>query len=227
MRWYFISMKFSALKYYLSPLCGFCLNDREERYSWLCKACALRLDRVPSAVYEREFPPFASVRSAFFYQGLLREKILAYKYQNAVQLEGVFQELCEKSLGALPFLSKIDGIIPVPAHPLRGRHRGYNPPLRFIHRFARSRNFPLYWKEFDRLSTGGAQTGLAKSEREENVRDVFRIVPGIRRETFTHKTFLVVDDIWTTGTTLRTFSRFLKRELQVGDVYGFTLARTP
>ena len=232
------------IKRYLSPVCAFCRMDRDRRESWICYPCRRQLkplsihacircgapfdeaSRLAHACGRCEAvpPPFVRARSLFVYDGLLRERILAYKYGAALEVESALQELVA---GGAPFVGDglpIAAIVPVPPDPKRGRARGYNPPLRLALRLAQELDVPVIWRGLGRRATP-SQTGLSIAERTENVHTAFALRAPERLAAFKGKPVLVIDDVWTTGATVRAFSQFLKDKAGVGDIAVLTLAR--
>ena len=67
------------------------------------------------------------------------------------------------------------------------------------------------------------QTSLDRKERKRNLREAFTVK---NRDEFQAKNVLLVDDVYTTGTTIKEAAKVLK-EARVKDVYVFALARAP
>lgn len=230
----------------VSPLCGFCLEDRDDKGRSLCSRCLDELLPLPrlccmrcgDPFYEKtevvhvcarcaaQAPPFETARSIYAYRGMLREKLLAYKYAEELGLESALQELLRDGLCTLWQEGKaadVQAIVPVPPDPKRGRSRGYNPPLRLALGLRRAYRLPLCWRGISRMARL-PQTGLSQAERYRNVKGIFSAAPRAR-QALRGRRVLVVDDVWTTGSTAREFSRFLKGELGVARVDVLTLAR--
>jgi competence protein ComFC len=113
-----------------------------------------------------------------------------------------------------------DLLIPVPLHSLRKRDREFNQAEIFSKILAR-RSGIKYCAGIERTRRTGTQTALDRRRRMQNLRDAFRL----RKNTdVTDKTVLLVDDIFTTGSTLDACSRVL---LQAGakSVRALTVAR--
>ncbi len=68
-----------------------------------------------------------------------------------------------------------------------------------------------------------SQTKLSKQERVANVKGAFRVKNG---NSFERKTILLVDDVYTTGATLREAARLL-RTFETREIVAFALARAP
>lgn len=236
---------FAALKTHLSPICSFCHQDRACRTSWLCTSCRSALSPLPArgcascgapfydtgrgarccTTCEHQPAAFTQARSLFFHKGILREKILAYKYGGQLDLESIFQEMIGEGIARhfAHVLPQIACIVPMPPDPKRGPARGYNPPLRWSLRAAQKWNIPVSWHDIGR-KPAPPQAELSFAERRENTRHLFyRLRPG--SIDIEGKGVLVIDDVWTTGSTVRSLCRFLKAELKPADIFVMTLAR--
>lgn len=113
-----------------------------------------------------------------------------------------------------------DLVVPVPLHSVREKERGYNQAALLARHTARVLNIPyrsILVKEKLTLS----QTSISRLERQENVRGAFRCLPGDYQE----KTVLLVDDVYSTGSTMKEAASALS--LQGVSVFGAALAYNP
>jgi ComF family protein len=104
--------------------------------------------------------------------------------------------------------SRIAGIIPVPLHRARLRERGYNQSEQIAKGVAAVTGFPVCARFLRRSRCTESQTILSVEERRRNVAGAFSIprsaLPSIRGGSF-----LIVDDVITTGATICECSRVL------------------
>ena len=103
----------------------------------------------------------------------------------------------------------IDLIVPVPLHKKRRRERGFNQAeeiSRVIGKRAESRSRPTPLKKIRHTPP---QTSLERHERAENVRGAYIVG---RKSTVEGKIMLLVDDVFTTGSTLGECARVLREE---------------
>jgi ComF family protein len=98
-------------------------------------------------------------------------------------------------------------VVPVPLHPARLRQRGFNPAALLARALARARGVPLAPRALERVRDTPSQTGLHRRARARNVAGAFRVRPGAR---IPARVWLV-DDVVTTGATLREAARALRR----------------
>ena len=198
-----------ALRFLGSPLCTSCGLPFPAGVDHLCGDCLTGR------------PAYDFARALFAYEPPVPALILALKF--AGQLTGL------ASLGALAARSPLssqfaepDLVLPVPLHPARLRERGFNQALLI------ARACLPHWRS--RIDTAllrrhratRPQAQLSGRERRTNLTGIFCLeapdrVRGLR--------VLLVDDVFTTGSTVQECSRVL-RAAGVGRVEVFTLARS-
>lgn len=115
-----------------------------------------------------------------------------------------------------------DLIIPVPLHPRRLRWRGFNQAVLLGREVGREWGIPLDPFLLTRSAETPPQTTLTLRERQPNVRGAFAISP---RRSISRKTLLLVDDVYTSGATVKECARVLLRS-GAREVQVLTLART-
>lgn len=136
-----------------------------------------------------------SLRSARAFDGWVRDAIHALKYEG--------ERARARHLGDMltPLLSpgsEIDAIVPVPLHPSRLRHRGFNQASLLARRLASSLDeLPLI--EIARRGSTTPQVGLSSEDRVANVADAF-YAPNPRALAGRH--LGLVDDVITTTATM-------------------------
>ena len=98
---------------------------------------------------------------------------------------------------------QFDGIIGVPLHPKRKRRRGFNQVDLIGERAANSLNIPYYGNFLKRVKHA-PKLSQANKDRTEILQDAFRINSRIK---LSKGHYLLIDDILTTGATLKACSR--------------------
>ena len=166
-------------------------------------------------------PPWDSALFHGPYEGLLRTMLLDHKFSGVLSLGYALGRLLARhpSLNALLF----DTIIPVPLHPQRLQQRGYNQSLEIakgLHSCFRHQNIKLYAHHLQRALPTRPQMGLSHTERQKNVRGVFTLT-----KPCANRHILLIDDVYTTGSTLRECATVLKKN-GAASVHIATLART-
>lgn len=160
---------------------------------------------------------FNWARSVWIYRGRGKDLIHAFKYENERRLAAM---LAEKALESLPTFADIDIITWVPLHPARKADRGYNQAELIAREMARlSAVSPV--AALKRKRNTEDQNKLAMEKRKANVRDAFSLVGDVG---INGKKVLLIDDVYTTGSTANECSRILKKG-GAASVGVLTLAR--
>ncbi len=215
-------------------ICPPCLEDIEPTAKVSsCNICAAPLVQVSEATGSRPCgtcivtpPPFERAMPSLAYGKLLRKAIHRFKYNGETglaKLLGALMITCASS--SIKDLSEstldnIDVVIPIPLHRNRLRERGFNQSLLLAKVAARAVSAPLDYKSLRRVRDTTPQIELRGKERAENVRGAFETES---RVLLKDKTVLLVDDVYTTGSTIRECARILKKE--GARVVALTLAR--
>ena len=162
-------------------------------------------------------PAFSIVHAACSYQERVKDAIHQLKYRNQVNLAEPLGKLLGKSLEVAEVGFKPDCIIPVPLHPGRLKKRGYNKALEISRPLARKMRVPIDTTLLQRTLKTPPQQGLTAAERRSNLRNAFIVTT-----TTSARNILLVDDVMTTGETVRECSRVLMKnniaEVQVAVI---------
>jgi len=152
----------------------------------------------------------------------LRQAIHALKYEDRAQLGSSLG----RYLRALTFVGpwpaiveRVDGIVPVPLHRDRLKERGYNQSNLLAAPLSAKSEKPVLDRAVERFKATDTQVGLSPSERAENVKGKFRANSGL----VAGKALLLVDDVYTTGATMRECASVL-RDAGAAAIYGIALA---
>jgi ComF family protein len=190
------------------PICGRFFDGAGEVH--LCLEC---LDRRP---------PFTRHRSCARYSGAVKDIILLFKYHGFEVLGMELGEFLCRSLAAEDDLwLGVDAVIPVPLHRRRRKARGFNQAEILAARIAGARKIELLKRRLVKIRNTPPQTTLEGRERDQNVRGAYRVR---RARDLVGRTVLLVDDVYTTGSTIRECSLVLKRA-GVAEVRAVTVAR--
>lgn len=161
-------------------------------------------------------PPFVAARSAFLYEGPVRDAIHSFKYGGRVTLAASLARLiCEGT--TIP--ERPDLVVPVPLHRERLKSRGYNQSLLLARAVSKNIKAPLDCLRLKKTRHTADQVDLSAKEREANVRGAFEADASI----FKDRTVLLIDDVLTTGSTVRECSKALSKA--GARVFAATLAR--
>lgn len=135
----------------------------------------------------------------FFNTGTVCQSLIhALKYHHRPEVGIQLGKILGRHLMEHEALNDLAGIVPVPIHPQRKHHRGYNQAEKIAEGMAAVLGIPVYPDALRRLTFQGSQTKKNRYERMQNVAQVFASGKG----DFTNKHLLLIDDVITTGATL-------------------------
>jgi ComF family protein len=115
-----------------------------------------------------------------------------------------------------------DLIVPVPLHPGRIAKRGFNQSGLLAGEFARKIKAPVSFNIVRRKNQTLPQTRLNREQRLRNVMGAFEVTDVMRVR---GRRILLVDDVFTTGTTLSECAKTLKRKGKASEVHALTVTR--
>lgn len=163
-------------------------------------------------------PDFERLRSWAEFEGPIREALHRLKYQNDI---GLGQALAAPLTSYFQHLKwNIDLVVPVPLGKYRKKDRGYNQVALLAHPLALNCGLIYLPNALTRDRETASQVGLSASERILNVTGAFAADPS----RVSGKRVLVVDDVCTTGATIRSCAAALK-QAGASAIYGLSLAR--
>ena len=164
-------------------------------------------------------PHYSQVWAAYAYCSPLQNAIALFKYHGKVVLADALGALLAQ---ALPANLDADLLMPIPLHPNRLRQREFNQSLLLADRIGPVLRRPVSYRNLVRIVDTDPQTTLPRSARLQNLHRAFALrAPG----KVTGKRVLLIDDVFTTGTTANECAKVL---LKAGakDVAVLTLARS-
>lgn len=188
-----------------------------------CGRCRLRLDGEGACpACEMTSPAFDRIIAAFDYAApadlLIHRLKVGRRFTDVPMLAGLLVDQVSREWPDLP--SDLV-LVPVPAS-LRGvRQRGFNPAAELArtaaHRLQRSYRPGVLVRDYD----GRKQATLGREARMMATARLYRVVQDV-----SGAPVAVVDDVMTTGSTMHSIARMLKRS-GARSVHGLVLARTP
>lgn len=184
--------------------CRVCTNPRVAELP-LCTPCLERFDReTTDRPPVRLSPEGCPIRASFWYEGFPREMFLLAKFQGD---RAIADFLIGKAFGRLGSPDGIRLWLPVPPDTGRLLRRGIFLPDRMAYRFSRLTGIP--WSaEGGRPRTGAESKFMGKTERSSMGEDRWISLPG----STPGQGVCLLDDLVTTGETLRSFFRFRRRQ---------------
>ena len=203
--------------------CGICgkINNKT-----ICSKCNIQLkkqekmgiltkEKLEENSLEME-KHFEELMYIFKYEGQIRELILDYKFNEKSYMYKTFVNFLLKNKKIFENIKKYYKIIPVPISKKRYKERGYNQSLLIAKEismqisYETNNNIKLELVNNCLIKTKNIieQSKLNKEDRQHNIQGVYTLKNG---SILTNKSILLIDDIYTTGSTVNECSRVLQQ----------------
>ena len=216
--------------------CPVCFDIVEPRGALICPQCAGKLSPVKDPVckkcgkaveHERmEYCVDCSRRqrsfeynlAVFQYNDCASRSMSAVKYKSKREFLDFYEEAAWQRFGKRLRHMNPQAVVPVPVHPGRRKTRGFNQAEILAGKLASRLQVPMCPRALRRVKNTAPQKELDPSQRLKNLEKAF--APG--RLPGRVERVLLVDDIYTTGSTLETCARTLKA-MGVKKVFTLTI----
>lgn len=197
------------LIYLETPVCPVCTRAAIDGFAHPGCRREFTLDRV--------FVPFR-------YRGPLVAAIKKLKYKKVTALADflvglLLEVMAEQGVN----VGRQALILPVPLHPLKEWERGFNQAALLAESLGKALGLKVVAEAVKRTRETVSQTRLKGKDREKNVRGAF-VVDETKAAAVEGRDLILVDDVFTTGATLRECGRVLKRA-GARFIYAFALAK--
>jgi ComF family protein len=199
----------------LAPQCAACGRPAGAHVGGVCLACwdEVDADRFTGA------EAGSAVWAVGPYRGRLRRVVRCLKFSGLAGLAGPLGERMADVLEGRT--GGVDVVVAVPLHWRRAWRRGYNQADLLARAVSRSTGLPVSRRALRRTRRTAPQRGHAREERARNVRGAFAANPAC----VSGARVLLVDDVVTTGATIRECARMLE-EAGATEVQGAAVAQT-
>jgi len=207
-------------------LCANCAKSVQPIEAPFCQRCSQPFDGAITQQFTcsncdgRELH-FECTVAACRSRGIVRDFIHAFKYERQFHLRHplagwLAHTLDDPRMSSRPF----DALVPVPLHHIRFREREFNQAAELASLVSQRCGTPVL-HALKRTRYTSTQTKLDRAERMENLRGAFRVRHNARVK---ERHLVLVDDVFTTGSTVEECSRVLLRA-GAASVRVITVAR--
>ncbi len=204
--------------------CPVCHEVVEETGGLVCEVCRLKLPyiREPSCLRcgkplltegreycldcSRKKHQFEQGKAPFVYDEVMRRSIARYKYSGRREYAAFYAEEILHRCAKRMLLWNAEVLIPIPLHPSRRRKRGFNQAELLAKALSARSGIPVDATLLLRTKKTHAQKELNDQERLANLKDAF----SVRKREIPYHNLILVDDIYTTGSTIDAAARLLK-----------------
>ncbi len=226
-------------RFIFTPTCCICTKTLpfHQKLPFICDDCSIsshliKMRICPDCNRPRDVDPlfpacpycngnnkyrFKSFIAPFYYEGAAKGAILNYKFANKYSSAQTFAYYIALRIKHLDYL-KPEVIIPVPSHKKRLKQRGFDHILLICKHLSKFTGIP-YDDVLIKIKHTKSQGLLSHKERLANLKGAFTFLP------HTYKNVLLVDDIYTTGSTTDEVCKVLKKS-GVKEINVSTVALT-
>jgi competence protein ComFC len=207
-------------------VCRSCLQGLKPRRTSFCLSCGRFFYDSGEPHFCRQCvmqrPAFSVHRSCGQYLGSLKDVIILFKYRGFRVLGNALATFVLQALGREEAIWwGLDSIVPVPLFPEKERERGFNQAMVVAKELARRKNVALIQGQLIKVKNTPPQTSLEAADRHKNLKGAFEVIHGRGIE---GKTVLLVDDVYTTGSTIQECSLTLMKA-GATEVRALTIAQ--
>lgn len=191
---------------------------------YLCDPCWLKIPRThfgetlnnaPNCMLEKFNTHTVQQATALmvYEKGGLSQTIIHHiKYKQAAKLGINIGEYFCNIHSYHPIFKEVDYLIPIPLHPKRFKERGYNQSALIAQGIHNKLKIPVDTSHLIRCINNPSQTNKTPQERIENTSTIFEFIPNSK---FENKTLLIIDDVMTTGATLKAAIQTIQNKQKV------------
>lgn len=202
-------------------VCRECRSKPEYVKEPACKKCGKPL-RNMEAEYCRdcmEKRHYFKEGAALFVYSSVRESLYRFKYEGRQEYGEYYGQQVGLHLAEKLRRWKPEGLIPVPLHKKRQKKRGYNQAAVLARAISRETGIPVYENFARRIKNTVPQKELDGQARENNLKKAFKIC----QNDVKLKTIIIIDDIYTTGSTMDALALECKKA-GIETIYCISLA---
>lgn len=189
-------------------ICAPCMKKLSFVKQPLCKKCGKEVITMETELCldcSRHKRSFQYGRALINYDERARYSMAQIKYKNKREYLDFYGEaICARYEGVIRRM-EADALVPVPVHPSRMKERGFNQAQVLAERIGEGMKIPVCTTLLTRNKKTLPQKQLNPMERLKNLEEAF--VPG--RKTDQVNSVILVDDIYTTGSTIEACARAL------------------
>lgn len=175
------------------PVCKRCGKPIENERAEYCRDCISRQHK------------FRQGKAVFIYEGRMKLSMYRFKYSNKREYARFYAEEAVRLYGGWIEQKEIDVIVPIPMYIGKKRRRGYNQAEVFARALGKKTGIAVETEIVKRVRDTTPQKELNDRERRKNLKNAFQLTSDIVK----YKKIMLVDDIYTTGSTMDAVTEIL------------------
>lgn len=208
--WKYLCKKCQKKYIYFEPICGVCReSSRNFSTHFYCQKDSVFFDKILISTHYKHFCIKKLLKQAKFYQKKdIWEDVAEILYQTFEK--NIFENKEEIVL------------IATPMYFWKRLIRGYNQSELIIWHLSKKFWFYFNFNIIKKYKSTPAQSTLSKSQRINNLKTCYKLDKKELKK-FQNKTFIIVDDVVSTGSTINEIAKILK-QAWIQKVYALTFA---
>ena len=174
----------------------------------VCKRCGKPLDHERQEYCsdcQKRTHVYRQGKAVFLYKEGIRQSMYRFKYGNRREYAVFYAKEAARLYEGWIKKNRIEVIVPIPMYQGKKRRRGYNQAEVFAQALGAELKLPVNNRIVRRVRDTRPQKELNDRERRYNLKNAFQFMPDIVK----YKQILLVDDIYTTGSTMDTVAEVL------------------
>ncbi|MFP4547052.1 MAG: ComF family protein [Fidelibacterota bacterium] len=219
---YFADVIKGGIELLFPPLCFNCNEKLTDDEKVICTKCWLEIALLPDHILSKKHKGeyIDQLDSLWLFDETFQKIVHLLKYSNCRSIGmqiGCFMGnyLKENSLADL----ENSVLVPVPLHPVKKRERGYNQAELIANGISEVTGIDVNTNLVTRVKNTATQTKMNRKERIENMKDAFAAVGKTD-----NKTVIIIDDVYTTGTTINSVAEEIRRNNKAITTVAFSAA---
>ena len=208
--------------------CVFCQKYyKKEQTAWnnglicICKSCIEEIDAQNTPRIFETTPNLSVVIPSTTYTGIVKSALHRYKFNDQRQYGKAFAYIMERNIKKYTDFYKYDAVVTVPISGRRRKERGFNQSELFARTVADVYGLEIHNEYLEKFVDTQRQSELNQYQRAFNLKGAYAASPEAK-----NKSIILVDDIYTTGSTMDECAVMLKLA-GASVVAGFTFSATP
>jgi len=205
---------------FFPPLCYNCDQKLLDNEKVICESCWSKIPEMTDDILsKKDKGTFVDeLKSLWIFDDNFKNIVHFLKYKNCQSLGIRIGEYIGRFIRENIQLNDAV-IVPVPLHPVKRRERGYNQSELIANGISSVTEIPVRFDFVKRIKNTNTQTKMNKKERIENMHGAFAL-----KMKCTASVAIIVDDVYTTGTTINAVAEVLKRQNPSLKVIAFSAA---
>ena len=202
-------------------MCETCWHDMPLIEPPCCEMCGIPNTEDVCDECVSKPPPYGKLRTIAFYEAALQQAMHLFKFEKRTALAKPLTQLTIEHFPDDCNIAEYDFILPIPIHKKRLRERGFNQATLLANGIAKTTGVQVVTDVLVRHRNTSPQSSLDRAARQTNIVGAFELQ---KKKVAQNKRILVLDDVYTTGATVREAVKVLWNADPV-EIDVLTLAR--